>query len=370
MITPVFTKLCRSRNQTYTCAVRVRTFLLALLLGSRTLAVSQDSAYQNAVAKVDTYVRSQADQGAFRGSVLVAIQGKIIFEKGYGFTDEEWGAQNGPSTRFRIASLTKQFTACGILLLQQRHLLAVTDPVSKYIPNLPQTWQSITLHQLLTHTSGIPNYTALPEVQRTLNRTGATPCEMIDLVAARPLEFKPGIKLRYTNTGYVLLGMVIEKVSGIPYPEFLNKNIFGPLGLSESGYDQQPVILPRRASGYMHQDGKVTNAGCIDMSIPYAAGSIYSTVEDMLRWNEALAHGTLLSQRPTEEMFTPYPETIFQDQHYGYGVVLAQRFGRALQYHGGGVNGFDSVIQRYPEDQLCIVVAGESRSHNSVGHRR
>jgi D-alanyl-D-alanine carboxypeptidase len=342
--------------------MHVRMLLFLPLLGFVTVLNVQPSALalsqgpEQAVAKVDTFLQSQAGQGTFRGSVLVAIKGKVIFEKGYGFADQEWDIQNSPTTRFRIASLTKQFTACGILLLQERHLLTVGDPVSRYIPNLPETWQTITLHQLLTHTSGIPNYAEMPEVERTLNRTGATPRQLVDLAASRPLEFKPGTQLKYSNTGYVLLGMVIEKVSGVPYGQFLETNIFHPLGMSDSGYDQQSTILPRRAAGYMRRDGKITNADFIDMSIPYAAGSIYSTVEDMFRWSEGLAHGKILSQQSTEEMFASYPETVFQGQHYGYGVVLAQRFGRALQYHGGGVKGFESVIQRYPKEQLCIVV--------------
>ncbi len=316
----------------------------------------KDPSFSETLPSISSFLQGQANEGVLRGSVLVAVHGKILFEKSYGFADEEWSIQNTPTTRFRIASLTKQFTAACVLLMQERHLLSVNDPVFKYIQGLPAAWQPITLHELLTHTSGIPNYAEMPEVEKTLNRTGASPRQLLDLVADQPLEFKPGTQLKYTNTGYVLLGLVIEKVSGLAYEDFLTRNIFHPLEMKDSGYDDLSMILPRRASGYMRHDGRVTNADYIDMSIPYAAGSIYSTVEDMLRWSEALAHGQLLSKNSSDAMFALYPEASLQGQHYGYGVVLAQRFGKDLQYHGGGVKGFESVIQRYPNEDVCIVV--------------
>lgn len=269
---------------------------------------------------------------------------------------------NGKSTirqqpNFRIASLTKQFTAACILLLQERGRLNVRDPISKYLSGLPDAWRTITIHQLLTHTSGIPNYTSDPQFAR-IRRTGATASEMVALVAAKPLEFTPGTKWAYSNTGYILLGMTIEKTSGHSYADFLNRNIFGPLGMANSGYDQAEDIVKKRASGYEIKDGHIANADFIDMSVPYAAGGIYSTVEDMYRWNEALAHeGRLLSADSLKQMFTPYPEAAYQGQHYGYGVVISElKFGKLLYYHGGGVDGFSSSIQRYPKERVCIVV--------------
>jgi len=329
------------------------SFLLMSFRGCLAFGQMNTSA---AFQEADAYLQDQTAKGMFRGSVLVGIDGKIVFESGYGFADEEWNAKNTPTTKFHIASLTKQFTATCILLLQKRHQLQVQDSISKYVPNLPSTWQNITLHQLLTHTSGIPNYAEMPRVDQTLNRTGASLRELVDLAATKPLEFPPGTQLHYTNTGYTLLGMVIEKVSGMSYAEFLEKNIFVPLGMKDSGHDLQSKILPQRASGYMRQKDHIVNADFIDMSIPNAAGSIYSTVEDMYRWNEAIANETLLSPASTKAMFETYPETLFQGQHYGYGVVLAERFGKTLYYHGGGVKGFETVLQRYPKERVSIVV--------------
>jgi CubicO group peptidase (beta-lactamase class C family) len=304
----------------------------------------------------DAYFESEARTNYFRGVVLVGIDGKIAFEKAYGFADEEWSVPNTLSTKFRIASLTKQFTAACILLLQQRGLLRVNDPISRYLADLPTSWQPITIHQLLTHTSGIPNYPADPQITK-LNRTGATPRELIGVVAGKPLEFNPGSGWAYSNTGYVLLGMIIEKVSGMSYWSFLQRDIFQPLEMKNSGYDTATEILKERASGYIIKDGRVVNADFIDMSVPYAAGGIYSTVEDMYRWNEKLMQdGKLLSADSMAQMFTPYPEANYQGQHYGYGVVITQKFGRLLYYHGGGVEGFSSSIQRYPKEKICIIV--------------
>jgi CubicO group peptidase (beta-lactamase class C family) len=342
-----------SRSLQYRAQIVLASILLMPFGGSFAFGQRNTS---TVFQKVDAYLQDQTGKGMFRGSVLVGIDGKIVFEKGYGFADEEWSAKNTPTTKFHIASLTKQFTATCILLLQESHQLQVQDPISKYVSNLPPTWQTITLHQLLTHTSGIPNYAEMPKVDQTLNRTGASLRELVDLAATKPLEFQPGTQLHYTNTGYTLLGMVIEKVSGVSYADFLEKNIFVPLGMKDSGYDAQSKILPQRASGYMRQKDQIVNADFIDMTIPNAAGSIYSTVEDMYRWNEAIANGTLLSPASTRAMFETYPETLFQGQHYGYGVVLAERFGKTLYYHGGGVKGFETVLQRYPKERVCIVV--------------
>jgi CubicO group peptidase (beta-lactamase class C family) len=185
----------------------------------------------------DAYIVSEVASHYFRGSVLVGIDGKIIFEKAYGIGDEEWGANNTVHTKFRIGSLSKQFTAACILLLQERGRLNVHDTISRYLPGLPATWQAISVHQLLTHTSGIPNYTSRPEFSR-IKRTGATPQQMIDLVADKPLDFTPGTNWSYSNTGYILLGMIIERTSGMSYNEFLKKHILDPLGMANSGYDR------------------------------------------------------------------------------------------------------------------------------------
>lgn len=310
---------------------------------------------QDLAANVDAYLQKQVAAKSFRGAALIAVNGKIEFEHGYGFASEELRVQNTPQTKFRIASLTKQFTAACVLLLQEQGKLDVHDPIAKYLPSLPAPWQAITIHQLLTHTSGVPNYTEFPPISQ-LNLTGATPQELVAVVADKPLLFPSGTKFSYTNTGYVLLGMLIEKVSGEHYADFLREKIFTPLAMNDSGYDTAAAILPLRAAGYQLKGGKLANAQYIDMTIPFAAGGIYSTVEDLFKWNEALANGKLLSSASQKLMFGIYPETGVKNSHYGYGVVMTERFGQQLYYHGGGVFGFASSIQRYPAKNLCIVV--------------
>jgi CubicO group peptidase (beta-lactamase class C family) len=350
-------------------AVQLRSSGIALRASILCGVISAASAFgQTDRAKLfereDAYIRSEVTSHFFRGSVLVGIDGKIVFEKAYGIGDEEWGANNTVHTKFRIGSLSKQLTAACILLLQQRGRVNVYDPISRYLSGLPAAWQAISVHQLLTHTSGIPNYTSSTEFGR-IKRTGATPQQMIELVADKPVDFTPGTKWSYSNTGYILLGMIIERISGLSYNEFLKKNILDPLGMTNSGYDRVTDIIKERASGYQEKDGRLENADFIDMSVPYAAGDIYSTVEDMYRWNEALAEdGKLLSAESRKQMFTEYTEAVHEGQHYGYGVVISRlKFGRLLYYHGGGVEGFSSSIQRYPEDRVCIVVLSNFDSY-------
>jgi CubicO group peptidase (beta-lactamase class C family) len=188
---------------------------------------------------------------------------------------------------------------------------------------------------------------------------------MIKLVAGKPLDFTPGTNWSYSNTGYILLGMIIEKTSGQSYADFLKSNIFVPLGMRDSGYDRADDILKERASGYQMVDGHIANANLFDMSVPFSAGGLYATVEDMYRWNEALTKaGKLLSADSLKQMFTEYPEATHEGQHYGYGVVISRRkFGKLLYYHGGGVEGFSSSIQRYPNDRVCIVILSNFDSY-------
>ena len=333
----------------------LRALILCTVISAASALAQTDSA--KLFEREDRYILSEVASHFFRGSVLVGIDGKIVFEKAYGIGEEEWGANNSVHTKFRIASLSKQFTAACILLLQERGRLNVHDPISRYLSGLPVGWQSISVHQLLTHTSGVPDYTRSPEFGR-IKRTGATPQQMIDLVADKPLDFTPGTNWSYSNTGYILLGMIIERISGLSYNEFLKKNILDPLGMSDSGYDRETDIIKERASGYEEKDGRLENADFFDMSVPYAAGGIYSTVEDMFRWNEALAEkGKLLSADSLKQMFTEYPEATHEGQHYGYGVVISRlKFDRLLYYHGGGLDGFSSSIQRYPNDGVCIII--------------
>lgn len=336
--------------------------VLTLIFG---LSFLGSSAASDFPARADAQMRLFVRQNRFSGAVLIGQNGKVLFEKGYGLANREWSIPNSPRTKFRIASLTKQFTAAAILLLEEQGKLRVTDTVSRYVIDLPTEWQQITLHQLLTHTSGLPEYTAASEIERTINLTGASPQQLLNLVRNLPMYFTPGTKMTYSNTGYVLLGMVIEKASGANYSSFLRQNIFLPLQLNATGYDERSLILLERAGGYWIKDSNPENAGYVDASVPFAAGSLYSTVQDLYQWNEALAAGRLLSTHSRQKMFAIYPEAAGYGAHYGYGIVISEKFGQRLFYHGGGIQGFASAIQRYPASNLCVVVLSNEDSIKS-----
>ncbi len=276
----------------------------------------------------------------FSGTVLVARNGKPVFRQGFGMADQEWNAANTPDTKFRLGSNTKQFTATAILQLAEQGKLSVDDPVSKYYPDAPAAWSKITIKHLLTHTSGIPTYTAIPKGFDTEFKLHHTPEELIKLTRDKPLDFEPGSKSAYDNSGYILLGYIIEKVSGQPYADYVQAHIFGPLGMKNSGYDSSERIIPLRASGYQPgPDGAWINTPFLDMSVPYAAGSLYSTVDDMLIWDQALLQDKPLKAASLQQMYTDYGHA------YGFGWVIDKQFGKDRVSHSGGVNGFVSGVR-------------------------
>ena len=327
-------------------------FLLASVLfvgRSSGQLVTERSTGGDVSTRADEYCRAEETVNRFSGSVLVAKGDQVLFAKGYGLANVEHGVLNSPQTIFRLGSITKQFTAMAILILQEQGKLSVDDLVSKHVEECPEAWSEVTVHQLLSHTSGIPNFTGLPEYRSTM-MLPSPPAKTLDRVRNLALEFKPGEKFAYSNSGYVLLGQIIEKVAGTSYEEFLRKSIFEPLDMKKSGYDSPETILTNRAAGYRRAGEKLSNAAYLDMTIPHAAGSLYSTVEDLHRWSRALDAGKLVSGQGREKMFTPVKGT------YGYGWVIDQKFGRRCVMHGGGINGFVTHIARFPEEELCVVV--------------
>lgn len=324
--------------------LRRSTASIALLLVLLASAAAQDP-----TPKFDEYLSELVKQKRFTGSVLVARDGKVIFSKGYGFANAEFEIPNTPQTKFRLGSVTKQFTAAAVLLLQERGKLSVQDPICKYIENCPTAWSEITIHHLLSHTGGIPNFTSFPDYLPKMMMPVTTQ-EMIARFKDKPLDFKPGEKWAYSNSGYFLLGHIIEKASGEAYESFLEKNIFEPLKLTSTGYDHHGTILKKRATGYSMRKGEMVNSLPIDMTQPYSAGALYSTVEDLFQWNEALFSGKLLSAKSLEAMLTPVKND------YGYGLGIQTKAGRKIISHGGGINGFSTVLTRFADEKLTLVV--------------
>lgn len=301
-------------------------------------------------SRVEEYMAARVARDHFSGTVLIARDGKILFSRGYGMANLELDVSNTPQTKFRLGSITKQFTAMAVLILQEQGKLNVHDKVKKYLPDAPAAWDEITIHHLLTHTSGIPNYSALPDFYKTLPDR-VTLKRLIGRFKDRPLDFPPGAKFRYSNSGYVVLGQVIETASGQSYATFLRQAVLDPLGMKDTGYDNAAVILKHRASGYTRRLGLVlTNCDYVDMSIPHAAGALYSTTLDLLRWDQALYTEKLAPRRALESMFTPFKD------NYGYGWVIDRAFGLKRYAHGGGIMGFTTVIERFPDEKLLVVV--------------
>ncbi len=228
--------------------------------------------------------------------------------------------------------------------------LSIDDPISKYYVDAPATWSKVTIKHLLTHTSGIPSYTALPKFFETSSKQPLTPDGIIKLTRDMPLEFEPGAKYAYDNTGYIILGYVIEKVSGETYADYVAKHIFAPLGMKDTGYDVSGVVLRHRASGYQGSKDGWKNADYLDMTLPYAAGSLYSTTGDLLIWDRALADGKILTPASRTAMFTDY------GHEYGFGWRIDTEGGHERVGHGGGINGFSTGIARYPKDGVVAVV--------------
>ena len=303
------------------------------------------------IARMEQVIRSFVAKKEFMGTVLVARGDHVLLSKGYGFANLEWHISNTPDTKFRIGSMTKQFTAASILVLQERGKLNVHDLLKKYLPDEPPAWDKITIFNLLTHTSGIPNYTALPDFASEM-RVPETPLEIIAHVRDKPLDFAAGTQWRYSNSGYIVLGYVIEKVSGVPYAQFVQQNIFGPLGMKDSGYDSNSKIIEHRAAGYVSGPGGFLNAPYIDMSVPFAAGGLYSTTRDLLRWEQSLFGGKVLSPASLEQMITPFRED------YAFGLNVRHVGDERVIEHGGGINGFNTDLAYYPRSGTTVVVLG------------
>jgi CubicO group peptidase (beta-lactamase class C family) len=302
--------------------------------------VGCSAAQSNIADRMNALVQPYADAQVFMGSVLVARHGKVLFNKSYGSADLEWSVPNSSTTRFNIASMTKQFTAAAILLLEDGGKLRTDDLVTKYFPDAPSPWDKITIYNLLTHTSGISDDAA--------KYTSGTPDSLVLL--DKPLNFQPGEKWSYVNMGYLILGYLIEKVSGQTYADFLQENIFRPLGMNDSGLDSNVAVIPRRASGYWPGAYGIENAEHLNLANAFSAGGLYSTTEDLLRWEEGLFGGKLLTPASLRKMTTPFRSD------YACGLFVKRVNGHLMVEHNGNNIGFNADMAYYPEEGLAVIV--------------
>jgi CubicO group peptidase (beta-lactamase class C family) len=311
---------------------------------------------QHIADEIAVYLQAHQETGFLMGSVLVARAGQVLLSCGYGMANLEHTVTNTPQTKFRLGSVTKQFTAAAILQLQEQSLLKLNYPISTYLPEYPQGEQ-VTVHHLLTHTSGVPSYTSFSDyaqkkrIRMTLNDT-------IAWFSDKPLEFTPGDRYHYSNSGYTLLAKLIETASGQSYADYLHHQIFQPLQMADSGYDRPELILPHRASGYAPFETGYRHAEFIDMSIPSGAGGLYSTVEDLYRWDQALYSDAVLSEASRHLMVTPAVDMGEENgsAYYCYGWVSDRPYNRERVGHGGRIDGFTSSIARFPHEQAVVIV--------------
>jgi len=312
---------------------------------------------QNKAMEIDKLMQLYQDYGQFNGTVLVSEGGKEIFKKGYGLANMEWNIPNEPDTKFRIGSITKQFTSMLIMQLVEEGKIKLEGKITDYLPGYRKDiGEQVTIHHLLTHTSGIPSYTELPEFSNEISRDPYTVDEFVQKYCSGDLEFKPGSKFVYNNSGYFLLGAIIEKVTGKKYEAVLKERILDPLNMKNTGYDHHESIIANRAGGYEKTFDGYQNTPYIDMSLPFAAGALYSTVEDLYLWDQALYKRELLSEKYMKMMFTPF----LNNYAYGWSVrkiALADSKDSVLVVaHSGGINGFVTLITRLVQDKHMIVL--------------
>jgi CubicO group peptidase (beta-lactamase class C family) len=312
-------------------------------------------------AKVDTFLGKLNEVGKLGGAFLLAHNGQVILSKGYGMADRENKIPNTPTTRFRIASITKGFTAMAILMLQEEGKLSVDDPVCKYIKDCPAGWQAIKINHLLTHTSGVNDCfdVLIVAVKGQATPVPSTSAQVIARIEEKPLDFAPGAKFSYSSGGYVVAGYVVEQVSGQPYEQFLQEHIFGPLGMKNTGYAHDDSGL---AVGYVNS---VTRGDRVDGSLPFSAGGLYSTVEDLYLYNQALDANRPLSQKSMEALFGKNKQCDADGGfgpdyqlpvYYGYGWAIASYNGHREIGHNAWLPGYSGDMRRFPDDKITMIL--------------
>lgn len=324
--------------------------IAVLALGAAaTPALAQDT------ARMAQVVSARAAEDGFSGAVLVARDGQVLLDAGQGFANREWRVPNDGDTKFRLGSLTKQFTAVAILLLQERGRLDLDGPVKTWLPDAPPAWDAVTVRQLLSHTAGIADFTRMEDYEAR-KTAPATTDQLMARFRDQPLRFTPGERFDYSNSNYVVLTAIIEAASGQSYADFMDANLFRPLDMTDSGYDRHDAILARRASGYaVGADGPV-NADFIDMSVPSGAGGLYSTTHDLLKWEQGLFGGRLLTPQSLALLTTPVRSG------YGLGLLATPADGRTLVWHNGAVDGFRSYMAYDPAARTAVIVLGNQES--------
>ncbi|HEX5964549.1 MAG TPA: serine hydrolase [Pyrinomonadaceae bacterium] len=342
-----------------------KTSLKSLLYIAVLVICQQAALAQDHATKIKEVLDLAHKYRQFNGSALVAENGKVIYKGGFGLANMEWNIPNTPDTKFRLGSITKQFTAMLTLELVEQGKVKLDGKISDYLPDYRKDiGEKVTVHHLLTHTSGIPSYTSQPGFFANVSRNPYKVGDFVKQYTSGNLEFEPGTKYSYNNSGYFLLGAIIERVTGKTYEQALKEMIFDKVGMKDTGYDLHNPLIPKRASGYQKTPAGYVNAAYLDMSIPYAAGSLYSTVEDLYLWDQILYTDKLLTPQSKELMYKPFL------QEYAYGWVVTNASFKVKDQpvpvitHGGGINGFTTTIVRFPKEKHLVVILDNTGSPN------
>jgi CubicO group peptidase (beta-lactamase class C family) len=329
--------------------------VLALSLFWFNLIYAQQKSDRKLAAEFDKVLAEQFKPNEPGVTALVSRNGKVIYKKAFGMANLELNTAIKVDNIFRIGSLTKQFTAVAILQLMEQGKLDLQDEITKFIPDYPMQGAKITIEHLLTHTSGIQNYTAMKDYQERM-ALDLKPSEMIDHFKDQPLRFAPGTKWEYSNSNYFLLGYIIEKISRKPYSEYIEKNLLKPAGMTRSLYASNEKLVKNKVEGYSKNEKSFEIAPAISMTQPYAAGSILSTIEDFFKWNQAVLANKLVKKESLAKAFTNYKLADGKESNYGYGWRFGNIYDSPSIWHGGGINGFGTMGLYLPKEDVFVAV--------------
>ncbi len=349
------------RNQ-FICGFRILLMAsVALLISLISIGCSADSnsgprsgqnEFQRDIHQMLSKLFTSDDPGA---SVIAIQQGKTVFRYGYGMADLKLAVPMDANMTFRLGSLTKQLTAVAVFLLTEKGELSLSDKITRFFPESPESWQAITVEHLLTHSSGLQSYTDMKEWEK-LAKEDVKPEQIVELIKKEILLFSPGDHLYYSNSGYFLLGAIIEKATGQNYGDYMHEQVFKPLGMNSSYYGSHARIIPGRVKGYKMDNGTYQNADYISMTSPFSAGGLLSSVDDLAVFNEALYSGKLISKTNVGKMTTPYKPNVSGPPIVGYGCEIVPFKKRRMVSSRGGINGFDSFMLYIPDDRICVAI--------------
>ena len=309
---------------------------------------------QTKEAKIDQLLNEKFKSNTTGAVILISKKGKPTYRKAFGLSNLELNVKMKPENIFEIGSMTKQFTAVSILMLVEQGQISLQDEITKFIPDYPTHGQKITIHHLLNHTSGIKSYTRMKKLF-SVARRDMKPQELINFFKDEPIDFKPGEKYKYNNSAYIILGYIIEQTSGISYADYIQKNIFDKLNMSNSMYASHSKIIKKRASGY-HNRGGYQNAMYISHTLPYAGGSLMSTIDDLNKWQQALTQNKLLKKETLQKAHTNYTLNNGEKINYGYGWNIKTINNEVSYEHGGSIFGYKSMGVYIPNKDIYVVI--------------